>query len=136
MASLPAGPAETMRALQQMDEELVRAVAARDVDRLLDAFYAEDARMLPHEMSMAANPAAIRSYWLRLFEDGLTGLALDTTHLEVSGNLAYALGSYAAVLEPPGGPSSRLKGRYLVVYRRQDATRWRAVAHMFASEGQ
>ena len=111
-----------------------RGGAAPDAARLIEGFYDGEARVLPHHLSPLATPAEIRRYWQRLFDEGLTGLALDTTHLEVSGNLAYAVGSYAAVLEPAGGPPARLTGKYLVVYRRRESLHWRAVAHMFAGD--
>jgi ketosteroid isomerase-like protein len=135
MAGFAGGPAETIRALREMDEEFVRAVAARDPGRLVGGFYSEDARLLPEERTAVAGEAAIREFWEGMFAAGLTGVALDTMHVEVSGNLAYSVGEYAAVVEPPRGQGSRIRGKYLVVYRRQDATRWRAVVHMFSNDG-
>jgi ketosteroid isomerase-like protein len=135
MAGFAGGPAETIRALREMDEEFVRALAAKDPGRLADAFYSEDARLLPENQPASVGHVAIREFWEAACAAGLSGVALDTAHVEVSGNLAYAVGGYAAVLAPPGGPDARITGKYLVIYRRHDAVRWKVVAQMFSSSG-
>lgn len=45
-------------------------------------------------------------------------LKLETDYVELSGNLAYALGRYGLHKEPPEGPPADQQRKYLVVYRR------------------
>jgi uncharacterized protein (TIGR02246 family) len=135
MAGLSAGADEIIRTIRDMDAEFVRTLSARDTGALVSAYYAEDARVLPPDQPAVEGREAIRRFWDTLLASGMQGLALDTTHVEVSGNLAYAIGQYTMSVEPAGGSRTLKTGKYLVVYRRQDSTTWRVVVDMFSSNG-
>jgi ketosteroid isomerase-like protein len=66
---------------------------------------------------------------------GLKDLTLDTTSIEVCGDMAYGIGQFRMAVEPPGGPRSEQAGKYLVVYRKQPDSTWKAVADMFNANG-
>lgn len=135
MAGFSAGADEIIRTIRDMDAEFVRALSARDTGALVSAYYAEDARVLPPDQPAVEGREAIRRFWDSVLASGMQGFALDTRHVEVSGNLAYALGQYTMSMEPPGGSRVLKTGKYVVVYRRQDSTNWRAVVDMFSGNG-
>jgi len=61
-------------------------------------------------------------------------LALDTTRVDSSGDLACGRGRYALTLAPPGAGQVQDIGTYVVVYRRNAAGQWRAVEDIFNSD--
>ena len=127
--SIPA-PMDTARILRDMDEEFMRNVRARDVNRLVEQFYADDARLLPPGQPELSGKPAILQAWTAFFSGGLESLELDTQHTEASGDLAYGTGTYRLTMN---GVLSR--GKYVVVYRRRPDGSYRAVADIFnASE--
>jgi len=135
MATFASEPGATTAAIRAMDADFVRAALARDAATLVEDFYADDATLLPPDHPAVTGKEAIRAYWEAVLASGLQSLTLDTTHVEVSGNLAYGTGRFSTVVEPPGAPRAERTGKYLVVYRRIDYARWRAVADMFSGNG-
>ncbi|HET8547372.1 MAG TPA: DUF4440 domain-containing protein [Bryobacteraceae bacterium] len=127
--SIPA-PFDAARSIRDMDEEFMRNVRARDVNRLVEQFYADDARLLPPGRPELTGKAAILEAWNAFFQSGLEALDLDTHHVEASGELAYGAGTYRLIMN---GTATR--GKYVVVYRRRPDGAYRAVADIFnASE--
>ena len=104
MATTTAAIGDATRAIRAMDLEFMANVKAKDATRLVNAFYAEDARVLPPNHPAVQGKAAIRDLWQGVMASGVVDLALDTTHLEVSGDLAYGIGAYVMQIEPAGGP--------------------------------
>jgi ketosteroid isomerase-like protein len=128
-SSIPA-PSDAARNLRDMDEEFMRNVRARDVRRLVEQFYADDARLLPPGRPELTGKAEILEGWTGMFAGGLEALELDTHHIEASGDLAYGVGTYRLTMN---GALSR--GKYVVVYRRRPDGSYKAVADIFnASE--
>lgn len=132
MATTSAATSEATRAIHAMDLEFMANVRAKDAARLVDAFYAEDARVLPPNHPAVQGKAAIRDLWQGVLTSGVADVALDTTHIEVSGDLAYGIGAYVMQIEPRGGPRTEQEGKYCVVYRRENGN-WKAVADMFSA---
>jgi ketosteroid isomerase-like protein len=121
---------DAARIIRDMDEEFMRNVRARDVNRLVEQFYADDARLLPPGQLELTGKAAILQGWNVFFATGLEALELDTHHVDASGELAYGVGTYRLTM---AGTVSR--GKYVVVYRRRPDGSYRAVADIFnASE--
>jgi uncharacterized protein (TIGR02246 family) len=125
---------EAARAIRAMDREFVANVKAKDAARLVDSFYAEDARVLPPDHAPVSGKAAIREFWQGVLASGVTGVELDTAHVEVSGDLAYGVGAFVIRREPASG-SAESRGKYVVVYRRGRDGAWKAVADMFSGNG-
>jgi ketosteroid isomerase-like protein len=127
--SIPA-QLDAARILRDIDEEFMRNVRARDITRLVEQFYADDARLLPPGQTELTGKAAILEGWSGIFAAGLESLELDTHHVDASGELAYGVGTYRMTMK---GATSR--GKYVVVYRRRPDGSYRAVADIFnASE--
>ncbi len=128
------GISEVAAIIRAMDEQFVRNVKANDANRLVEDFYAEDARLMPPNQPVLQGKAAIRGLW-SAFLPAIVEMTLDTTHVDASGDLAYGVGQYTMKLTPPGGQPSEDRGKYTVVYRRQPDRSWRAVVDMFSSNG-
>lgn len=129
MATTVTGLEETARVIRAMDDEFVRNLKSGDITRLVDAFYAEDARLLPPNSPMVSGRTAILERWKAAMAAGVSGLTLNTTHIDVSGDLAYGVGNYVMRMG-----DRQDNGKYVVVYRRQSSGNWRAVADMFSSD--
>jgi ketosteroid isomerase-like protein len=65
---------------------------------------------------------------------GLQKLIYRSDKIEVSGDFAYAIGRHQLTIKTASGAEIRDEGKYLVVYRRQQDGKWRAVADMFNSD--
>ena len=65
----------------------------------------------------------------------MQAITLDTTQIEVSGDLAYAFGNNTIMLQPAGEAAREEKGKYVVVYRRQTAGGWKIVVDSYSSNG-
>ncbi len=118
---------EVQSVIQAMDREFMANLEAKDVVKLVESFYAEDARLLPPNHPPVEGRKAILEMWKGFLAGGVKSLALNTTYIELSGNLAYGVGQYTLHAE------GEQQGKYIVVYRRDRSGTWRAVADMFSS---
>ena len=134
MASGATGINEVARIIRAMDEQFERDVKSKNVDGIVDGFYAEDARVLPPNQPPVVGKAAIRQLW-GAFLPILEELSLDTTQVDVSGDLAYGTGSYHMKTSPGSPMPPEDRGKYVVIYRRQSDGGWKAVVDMFSSNG-
>jgi ketosteroid isomerase-like protein len=135
MATIATNFDEAARMIRAMDEEFMRNAEAGNAQALVEAFYAEDARVLPPNHPVVGGKSAIREFFGSGLLPVLKSLKLDTTHIEISGDLAYAVGNYSMKMRAEGGGETADKGKYVVVYRRQSGSEWRAVADMFSGDG-
>ncbi|HEU4759834.1 MAG TPA: DUF4440 domain-containing protein, partial [Dehalococcoidia bacterium] len=120
--------ADLASAIRALDNEFVRHAAAKDTNRLVDAFYAEDAVILaPNQPPIAGKPQ-IRGFVQGMLDAGLASISLEATKISGSGDLAYSVGEYQLTFRPAGAGAIQDEGKYVVVYRRQADGSWRAVA--------
>jgi ketosteroid isomerase-like protein len=126
MATSVPAPTDAARTIRDMDEEFMRNVRGRDVSRLVEQFYSDDARLLPPGRPEVTGKAAILEAWNGMFLGGVEALELDTHHVEASGDLAYGVGTYRLTMQ---GNLSR--GKYVVVYRLRPDGSYKAVADIF-----
>ena len=133
MATTATSFEEVRSVILAMDREFSANLEAGDIVKLVDSFYAEDARVLPPNQPAVEGRAAIIELWKAFLGGGVKTLKLDTDYIELSGNIAYGQGRYSLHMEPPGGPPLDQQGKYLVVYRRDRSGAWKAAADMFSS---
>jgi ketosteroid isomerase-like protein len=126
MATSAAGAEEAARQIHQLDREFERNANAGNVQALVDGFYAEDARLLPPHAPQMNGKAGIAAFWQNVIAAGASGLRLETTEIQESGNLAYGIGRYTFTMA-----GAEQEGKYVVIYRRQDG-RFLAVVDMFS----
>ena len=122
------------RDLQLLDEELMRNVRLRDPERLVDAFYAPEAKVLAHGLATISGRPAIREYWNSMFHAGLVDVRLETGQFETEHDLAYGMGRYTHTIETHPGLLNIEKGTHLAVYRRQPDGCWRALVESFSAD--
>jgi ketosteroid isomerase-like protein len=119
---------EAVSALRALQERFVRQYNAGDLDGLVETFYTEEAYLLPSNHSRVSGRSQIRQFFHDLHESGRGELSAETLQLDVSGDLAYCMGTYAF-----GMPVTN-RGTFLEVYRRQADGSWQMVVDMFSSE--
>ena len=108
------------------------AVATQDAERVA-ALYTEDARF----MMPGWPPIVGRSEILNFFKAALQGVInrvlLDTTEIEVSGDLAFGTGGNRISLSPPGEVPREEMGKYVTVYRRIPSDGWKIVVDSYSN---
>ena len=124
------GQPDPERAIRALSDAFVRHFNAGEVDQLVQAFYAEDARLLPPNHPMVTGRSQIRDGFRGFFEAGLGGLTIEDYEIGVagSGDLAYGIGTFSLARPAPD------RGKFVEVYRRQADGSWRCVADMFSSD--
>src|SRR3954447_26551538 len=120
-------------AWRSLDEAFVRHATNKDAAALVSAFYAADAQLLPPNAPVIRGAEAIRQFWQGVLDAGGADVTLDTTLVDMSGELAYGIGQYSFTLPSASGGRTRDEGKYLVVYRRQSDGSWKVSADMFSS---
>ncbi len=124
------GQSDPERAIRALSDAFVRHFNAGDADQLVQAFYAEDARLLPPNQPMITGRSQIRDVLQGFLEAGLGGLAIDTYEIEIasSGDLAYGIGTFSLARPAPD------RGKFIEIHRRQADGSWKCVADMFSSD--
>ena len=128
MAAIPVSRDDAAEQIRAMDAEFVRNANAGNAVALVEAFYANDAQLLPPNSPKVSGKPAITQFWQGFIAAGVSDVQLETTDISASGDLAYGVGRYK--FKMAGAPQ---EGKYLVVYRRQQNGRYRAVVDMFSS---
>jgi ketosteroid isomerase-like protein len=119
-------------ALRQLDTDFVARALAGNAQACVEGFYAQDACALPPHREIIRGHRALVMMWKGIVAAGLKDLSLETTEIEVHGDMAYGIGQYRMTVDPPGGKRTEEAGKYLVVYKRQPGGAWRAAADMFS----
>jgi len=129
----PATPAVDLAA----EEKAIRAEAtawgaaikAKDLEGTL-SFYAADACILPDRMARASTPDERRKVWEGVFGQPADLTSIETTDLTLAhhGDLAYEAGKFTQTVKDKKGKTSTVIGKYLVVWKKQADTKWKAVA--------
>lgn len=128
MSTATPGPNDAARAVRTLEAEFQRLANANDGAGLAEAFYTEDAQLLPPNAPQVNGKAAIRDFWKAFLAQGVSDVVLETGNVISSGDLAYGVGKYGYTAS-----GVRQNGKYVVVYRRQANGSYRAVADSFNS---
>ena len=132
MATTGAAGEDAVGTILTIDREFMDAVAAKDAERVA-ALYAEDARIMMPGRPTISGRSEILSFYKAAFQGLVERIILDTTDIEVSGDLAYATGSNRITLTPPGEASREERGKYVAVYRRGSAADWKVVIDSYSN---
>jgi uncharacterized protein (TIGR02246 family) len=133
------GQAEHQQEIQQAraaDEAAIRAasaawsqaVTAKDLDKSI-SFYADDAVQFPNKAPAARGKENIRKNWAPMLALPGAGLSWQTSSVEVarSGDIAYETGTYVFVTTDKKGKSTDEKGKFVVVWKKQNDSSWKVV---------
>ncbi|MCU1288284.1 MAG: hypothetical protein JWN60_513 [Acidobacteria bacterium] len=86
----------------------------------LAALYTDDTRLLPPGFPMMSGREAVQSFWQSAMDTGIKAARLETVEVESEGNLASEIGRFVLTVQPHGGESTEMTGKYLVVWKKQD----------------
>jgi len=105
-----------------------QAATAKDLDKVV-SFYADDAVEMPNQAPALKGKDNIRKTWGPLLAPPGPGLSWQTSSVEVarSGELAYETGNYNFVTIDKKGKTNDLKGKYVVVWKKQSDGSWKVV---------
>jgi uncharacterized protein (TIGR02246 family) len=108
-----------------------RCASARDA-RGIAALYTENATLLPPGQSAISGRQNIQQFWQGFFDAGASDARLKSVQISGSGDLAYEVGEYSAMMPQPSGGTAPGTGKYLVVFERQQDGQLKMVAEMFS----
>ncbi len=135
MATKPVVPIETdaEKAIRGLAQEYVKHYNARDVEKLV-ALFTKDGHTLAPYHPLAEGTAAVRQAVERSITDyDPRDLKVETTHVEVEGNIAFSLGTFTMNVRTPKGTRLDDKGKWIVALRREGGM-WRIVGHCFNTD--
>jgi uncharacterized protein (TIGR02246 family) len=112
--------ADARAAIDASNAKFSAAVAAGKAADIA-ALYAADAIALPPNSDVVRGQQAIQKYWQGTLDSGVKEIALTTTDLEVTGDMAVETGT-ATVKDAAGKVLDR--GKYLVVWK-QAGGQWK-----------
>ncbi len=126
---LPANHAEDEREVSKLEIEASKALAAKDLDKLV-SLYADDAALYDERAPCVRGKDAIRETWKADFaRSGLT-MSTEPRTVEISsdGDLAWAHGVYSMTTNDDAGKPVTDKWEYALVYKKQPAGKWKIMA--------
>jgi len=88
----------------------------------LAEFYTDDAKLLPPGFPMMSGREAVQSFWQGAMDMGIKEAKLETVEVESQGNLASEIGRFTLTVQPEGGESAEMTGKYVVIWKKQDET--------------
>ena len=98
----------------------------------ISALYAENATLPPPGQPADKRETEHQGFWQGL-DAGASDAKLQSIQIVGSGDLAYEVGQYSAMMPQPSGGTAPGTGQYLVVFERQSDGKLQMVADMFSS---
>jgi ketosteroid isomerase-like protein len=123
------------------DEEMIRAIPQefiryhneRNINGLVNLFTDDGRTMVPFR-PVAQGKTALRQSFQRDFDEfDPRTLKVETTDVEVFGDIAFSLGTFNLNLKTPTGKRIDDHGKWLATSRRVGTT-WKIVAHCYNSD--
>jgi uncharacterized protein (TIGR02246 family) len=108
------GNAAVRAAIEAGNKKFSEGVVKKDAAMIASA-YTDDAVAYPANSEAVIGKAAIQAMWKTVLDSGIAEIALTTTEVESSGDLAYEVGTYA-MKTADGKPADH--GKYVVIWKR------------------
>jgi ketosteroid isomerase-like protein len=133
--SSAAAPAQIEADLRKLDAGWERAVAAKDLEKVL-SFYADETSGLYEGRPIVTGKAAMRKVWQQILARPDLDLHWTPTHIEVakSADLAYDVGTIAMSTKDPNGNIVNFVGKYVVVWKKTAAGQWQVAVDISNSD--
>jgi len=133
MATKPVTLTEAEQAIRALAQEYVKHYNARDVEKLVTLF-SKDGRTLAPYRPLAEGTVAVRQALQQSISDyDPRDLKVETTRVEVDGDIAFSLGTFTMNVRTPKGTRLDDKGKWIVAMRRESGM-WRIVGHCFNTD--
>jgi len=116
--------------IRNLAQDFVTAFNTGNYDQVAACFAPDGAFMAPHH-DPAYGPKAIENLLRQFGESGYQDLRLETTRVEVSGDLAMEIGRYSVAVRQPDGTLVPDRGKYVKAWRRLGA--WLIVADCWST---
>jgi uncharacterized protein (TIGR02246 family) len=131
-ASTRTDPASIDADIRKIDREWVKAIADKDLDKIV-GYYADDARFMPPNAPPAVGRDQIRSAWDGFLKTPGLQLNFEPTVVRSSpdGQMAYDVGTYTFEADRPNGRQHD-EGKYTQIWQRRDGN-WKVVVDMVSS---
>jgi ketosteroid isomerase-like protein len=132
------GAAAARAAIDSLDENVQRWMAAGAVDSIVTGYYASDAIVMNPNAPASVGSEAIRRSWADVSKAGLVRLRFKIARFYVSDSLASDQGTYTFQIrpKPPADTANFIvndHGNYATTYLRRNG-QWRAVFDIATSE--
>jgi ketosteroid isomerase-like protein len=114
--------------LLKTDIEWSQSAASRDVERIV-SFWTDDAVIYSPREPAVVGKAAIRQFVTESLKQPAFSISWKPTEAVVagSGDLGYTMGTNTITFPDPQGKVVTSQGRYVTVWRKESAGRWRCV---------
>lgn len=109
------------------------AVKAGNSSQLFQAYYAEDAMVMPPNQGHVSGRDNIERLLDGLFRGGVKEVSLETDRVERSGKMAVEVGRYTMHVRLPNGETLTDPGKYVVIFGLQPDGSWKARIDIFNS---
>jgi ketosteroid isomerase-like protein len=121
--------------IKQADKEWLAAVVAKDLDRSV-SFWADDAVVQPPGQPAVVGAVAIRQYVSEGFRQPGFSVTWQSSEpiVSSSGDMAYTLSSNQFTFQDPQGKLVTIRGKGVVVWRRQSDGRWKCAVDSWNPE--
>ena len=116
--------------IRNLVQDFVTSFNTGNYDQASALFAPDGAFMAPHH-DPAYGPKAIENLLRQFGDAGYQDLRLETTRVEVSGDLAMEIGRYSVAIRQPDGTIVADRGKYVKAWRRLGA--WLLVADCWSS---
>jgi len=129
-----AGDGKIEQALRDLDTQWSAAAQAKDLDKTV-SYYASDALILPPNGAAAHGREAARKVWKEVFDATVNGSwKPGKVDVAKSGDIGYISGTYDWTSKDASGKTSKDRGKYLEVLKRQSDGTWKCVADCWNSD--
>ncbi len=123
-----------VEAINQLPATYAAALNAGDLDGIMAGF-TDDAVRMPPNASAIIGKESIRSLLQTNLEQNTYQLDNPPEEVQVSGDLAFARGTYTVTVTPKaGGESIQREGKYLVIFQKQPDGSWKAARDIWNSD--
>ncbi len=118
--------------MRQQTLDLAAALNAKDAGKAAE-FYAATATFMPPNEATVHGRDSVKAFYQTLVDAGLSEVTMDQKEIGGEGPVAFAHGTYSMTVK--GQANARHdRGKYLVVFRRNQAGQWRCEYSMWNSD--
>ena len=123
-----------VEAINQLPAKFAAALNAGDLDGVMAGFTDDAVRMPPNAPAIIGKES-IRSLMQANLDQNTYQLDNPPEEVQVSGDWAFARGTYTVTVTPKaGGESIQLEGKYLVIFQKQADGCWKAARDIWNSD--